>query len=130
MIVVDTSVLIDVERGKLKLSDFADPAQPIAISSLTASELLHGVYKAKDATHRARRESFVERLLAAVPVLPFDTVAARVHARLWADLSSAGISIGSHDLIIGATALTRGCAIATRDQRSFHHIPGLDVIHP
>lgn len=128
MIIIDTSILIDVERGTLKLSDLVDPAENVAISSLTASELLHGVYRAKDATHRARRESFVEQLLANVPVLPFDTVAARVHARLWADLSSAGSAVGSHDLIIAATAIARGCPLLTRDRRSFPRIPGLDLL--
>jgi predicted nucleic acid-binding protein len=60
-------------------------------------------------------------------VLPFDLVAARIHARLWADAASKGLSLGAHDLLIAAIALATGCLVATRDRRSFPNIPGLDV---
>lgn len=44
--VIDSSVLIAAERGKLDLprvlADHGD--EPIAISAITASELLHGVH--------------------------------------------------------------------------------------
>jgi len=36
--------------------------------------------------------------------------------------------VGSHDLVIGATALAAGYRVATRDTRSFGKIPGLDVV--
>jgi tRNA(fMet)-specific endonuclease VapC len=128
VILVDTSVLIAVERGAFRLSDVIVPNEGIAIASVTASELLHGVYRAKDASLRAKRESFVERVIAQVPVLPFDIIAARLHARLWAELASTGIAVGAHDLIIAATALANGASVATRDQRSFPRIPGLTVV--
>ena len=54
-------------------------------------------------------------------------VVARVHARLWAELASSGVTLGAHDLIIGATALACGWPVATRDTRSFAKIPGLEV---
>src|SRR5262249_11834293 len=44
-----------------------------------------------------RREALVESILAAVPVLDFDLLAARAHARLWADLVNAGSDVGAHD---------------------------------
>jgi predicted nucleic acid-binding protein len=37
--------------------------------------------------------------------------------------------VGAHDLIIAATALSLGYAIATRDRRSFPKIRGLDVVY-
>jgi tRNA(fMet)-specific endonuclease VapC len=128
MILVDTSVFIAVERGAFRLSDVVVPSEGIALAAVTASELLHGVYRAKDANLRAKRESFVERVLAQVPVLPFDMIAARLHARLWAELAATGIAVGAHDLIIAATALANGGSVATRDQRSFPRIPGLTVV--
>src|SRR5262249_46190258 len=70
----------------------------------------------------------VESLLSRLPVLPFDLVVARVHARLWADLAGQGVNVGAHDLLIAATAIAAGGAMATRDQRSFPRIPGL-VVH-
>lgn len=127
---IDASVLIAAERGRLDWDDVvADHAEvEVALAAITASELLHGVHRATSARIRSRREAFVERVLGRVPVIPFDLVAARVHARVWADLAAKGISVGAHDLIIGATALATGGRVATRDIRSFPRIPGLDLV--
>jgi len=127
---IDSSVLIAAERGKLDLSALLSesPDWLVAISAVTASELLHGVHRASKSRHRPRREAFVEQLLRHWPVVPFDLVAARVHARIWSDLASKGVSIGSHDLMIAATALANGYSVATCDKRSFPKVPGLDVI--
>lgn len=127
---IDSSVLIAAERQALDLAavlpDQADDA--VAIAAITAAELLHGVQRAATAAQRQRREAFVERLLAALPVLPFDLVTARIHASLWAGLAARGASIGAHDLLIGATAIAAGYRVVTRDRRSFARIPGLDVV--
>jgi predicted nucleic acid-binding protein len=63
-----------------------------------------------------------------LPVFPFDLVTARIHATLWASLAAKGASVGSHDLLIGATAIALGYRVATRDRRSFGKIPGLEVV--
>lgn len=76
---------------------------------------------------KARREAFVEAVLEAIPVLPFDLLAARVHARLSAELAAAGRSIGAHDLLIAATALAHGYAVATENPKHFRAVPGLVV---
>ncbi|WP_438010459.1 PIN domain-containing protein [Sorangium sp. So ce321] len=123
-------MLIAAERGKLDLEqvlrDHGD--EPVAIATITASELLHGVHRAVEASQRARREAFVERLLAHLSLIPFDLVVARVHARLSAELAARGSPVGAHDLLI-ATALAVGYDVATRDDRSFPRIPGLTVLH-
>jgi len=126
---IDASVLIAAERGQLNLDEvsarFAE--EDVALSAVTASELLHGLYRARTAAQRHRRQAFVEGLLAQLPVVPFDLTVARVHASLWADLSRRGVVIGERDLMIGATAIAKDYSIATRDQRSFPKIPGLKV---
>jgi tRNA(fMet)-specific endonuclease VapC len=127
---IDSSVLIDVERGRLHLEDLlrGHLDEDFAVSAITASELLHGVHRAKTAAQRSGREAFVEGLLAHLPVIPFDLVTARIHARLGADLASRRVAVGPHDLIIGATAVARGYNVATRDERSFPKIPGLSLL--
>lgn len=127
---IDSSVLIDIERGSIDLGRLPLEAadEDIAISSVTAAELLHGVHRASKGRIRARREAFVERLLEAWPVLPFDLIAARIHAKLWAELAAKGVSIGAYDLMIGATAVANGLQLITRDKRSFPKIPGLQVL--
>lgn len=42
-----------------------------------------------------------------------------MHARLVSELASRGTPVGAHDLIIAATAIPYGYAVAARDQRSF-----------
>lgn len=128
-VVVDSSVFIASERGSfdLRAKLEARREEPAAISAITVSELLHGVHRATSSDVKMRREAFVERILSSVAVIPFDEVVARVHARLWATLASSGVSLGAHDLMIGATALALGWTVATRDTRTFPKIPALDV---
>ena len=127
---IDSSILIAGAREALDL-DAAMSAhweEPVGIAAITASELLHGLQRAATTSQRQRREAFVERLLAVLPVLPFDLVTARVHASLWARLAAKGTNVGSHDLLIGATAIAAGYRVATRDRRSFGRIPDLEVV--
>src|SRR3954468_10831431 len=126
--VIDSSVLIAAERGKLDLATAvaAHGDEALAIATITAAELLDGVHRATD-LHRARREAFVEQLLAEMFVVPFDLIAARVHATLSAELAIQRQPVGAHDLLIAATAISLGFAVATRDERSFPRIPGLAI---
>ena len=130
MVVIDSSVLIAVERGQLDLGSVlaASGSAAVGMAAISASEMLHGVHRATTPARRALREGFVERLISSMSVLPFDLTVARLHARVWADMAAQGISIGAHDLIIAATALANGGAVATRDERSFPRIPGLAVL--
>ena len=126
---IDSSVLIAAERGDLALDAFSAryAEEDIAISAVTASELLHGVHRARTAAQRHRRQAFVEGLPAQLPVIAFDLTVARVHASLWADLAKRGVVVGERDLMIGSTAIARNYSVATRDERSFSKIPGLSV---
>jgi tRNA(fMet)-specific endonuclease VapC len=124
---IDTSVFVAWERKQLAEADLRRLAgdEPIALSVITASELLHGVHRADTAQRRGRRETFVEAILSALPVLPIDLEVSRRHAEVWADLRARGELIGAHDLLIAATALTHDLTIATGNEREFGRIEGL-----
>jgi predicted nucleic acid-binding protein len=126
---IDSSVLVAADRGLLDLDRLLESQgdEAVALAAISASELLHGLHRLKG-VRRARSEAFVERILAALPIVPFDLAAARVHAVLAADLRAKGTPVGPHDLLIAATAVLRGDAVATRDLRSFPRIHGLDVV--
>jgi predicted nucleic acid-binding protein len=128
-ILIDSSVLIAAERGQLNLDLLSKrfAQDDTAISAVTASELLHGVYRATTSAQRHRRQAFVEGVLAQLPVIAFDLTAARVHASLWADLAKRGVAVGERDLMIGATAIANDYELATRDERSFAKMPGLKL---
>lgn len=124
---IDSSIFIAAERGTLDLDALLtnERQERFALSAVTASELLHGVHRADTAARRLRREAYVDAIFSTIPILAFDLLAARAHARLSAHLVSAGVTIGAHDLIIAATALSRGMDVVSRDERSFPRIPGL-----
>ncbi|MGH2543510.1 MAG: PIN domain-containing protein, partial [Ardenticatenaceae bacterium] len=107
---IDSSIFIALERRGQSLRTLARaaPPEPIALASITASELLMGVHRADTAARRVRRAAFVEAILTRVPVLPFDLQVARVHAQIGAELAAVGQPIGAHELIIAATALAYG----------------------
>ncbi len=103
------------------------PEEFFGLASITISELLHGVHRAETAARRLRREAFVEKVIELFPVMSFDTSAARVYARLWANLARKGTRIGAHDLLIAATAISVGYSVATSDRRDYSRIPELTV---
>lgn len=128
-VLIDASVLIDHERGRLDLSTRLQgrEEEEFFLSVVTASELLHGVHRAAEPSSRARRSAFVEAALDRFPILSLDLGTARAHARLWADLAAAGTPIGAHDLWLAAACLARGLSLATGNPRDFERVPGLDV---
>jgi tRNA(fMet)-specific endonuclease VapC len=126
-VLIDTTVLVNAERRGQALDEVIGD-QDRAISVITASELLHGVHRAKEGAVRARRSAFVEHVISAMEPLPITTAIARAHAAVWAELEKEGNLIGAHDLWIGATALSHGMGVATANTRDFGRVPGLNVV--
>lgn len=125
--ILDTSVLIAAERNTFRFEGLLESLgdEPVAVAAITASELLHGCLRAADAGVRARRAAFVDAILDLFPVLPFGLAEARRHAELWAELIRRGTLIGTHDLLIAATALARGERLLTLNRQEFARVPGL-----
>jgi len=128
-VLIDSSVLIEHERGRVDLTRHLEgrAEEEFFLSVVTASELLHGVHRARDTAVGARRSAFVEAILARFPLLPVDLETARTHARLWADLLNVGTPVGPHDLWLAATAVAHGLALVTVNVREFRRVPGLTV---
>jgi tRNA(fMet)-specific endonuclease VapC len=128
-VLIDASVLIEHERGRLDLkANLANREdEEFFLSVITASELLHGVHRARDASARARRSAWVEAILERFPLLPVDLTSARVHAQLWAELAKQGRLIGPNDLWLSAQAVAHGLTVVTRNRREFDRVPGLAV---
>ena len=114
-ILIDSNVLIAIERKKVDVSSFirGREDEEMFLSVVSASELLHGVYHAKEPGIRSKRRAFVEAVLSAFPVLEIDLATARSHAQLWSDLEEEGIMVGLHDSWLAATCLAHGLAIVT-----------------
>lgn len=130
-LILDTDVIIAGEKGRLDLGAWLRSRTPeqVQIAAITVAELWHGVERAKG-SYRSERERYLRIILSIVPVVPYTEQTAYEHARLWAELETAGNRIGYYDMVVGATALERGSAVATFNKRHFGRISGLTVIEP
>jgi tRNA(fMet)-specific endonuclease VapC len=72
-------------------------------------------------------ERLENTLLPNLPVLPFDTAAARRYGEVGAELERRGTPIGDADPRIAAIALVRGHTVVTGNRRHFQRVPGLQV---
>jgi predicted nucleic acid-binding protein len=128
-ILIDSSVLIGIERGQIDLAEMirGREEEEFYISVITASELLHGVWRAMDADTRTRRSAFVEGVIQQFPILAVDLGVARIHAQITADLRGRGRPIGAQDAWLAATCIARGLTLATANLREFEQVPGLTV---
>ena len=97
----------------------------VGMSVITLLELYKGVPGARD-PQLSRTQ--IENLLEVVEVVPVDEPVCRLFAEIWARLRSAGNLIGDYDLLIGATALSRGLTLLTNNRRHFKRIEGLSIV--
>jgi tRNA(fMet)-specific endonuclease VapC len=130
-IVLDADVIIKGEKGNFDLRRWlaSQKDQELEIAAVTVAELWHGVERAT-VPRRARRERYVQTIVGRLSILPYTEVTALEHARIWAALETSGKMIGYYDLIVAATALEHGSAVATFNQRHFSQVSGLKVIEP
>jgi predicted nucleic acid-binding protein len=131
-LILDSSLFIADERNRFNLASWlrARPPEPVAVSAITLSELWFGIESEPDTDRLRRRTRWLEKTIRRLEVVPLDAAMARVHARLWLQLSNAGLMIGPHDLIVAAAAVHRRWTVATFNATEFRHVRGLEVIEP
>lgn len=125
-LLLDTTVLVDTERGRGQLEDLIGDNDSVAIAAITAAELLVGVHRATR-RHRDRRKAFVDAVLDVIPILPYDAEVAVVHAELLAEIQRAGRARGAHNLIIAATGRATNRTVVTADPKGFDGLTGVSV---
>ena len=127
MYALDTCICIDFLRGKLPLAyrimRESDP-RLFKVPAVVEAELRVGAEKSRDP---ARSRRIVEVFLLPFEILPFDSEAARLYGSLRAELERQGNVIGGNDLLIAATALSRGATLVTHNVREFKRIPALPL---
>lgn len=127
-ILLDTSVLILAERQGSTIRSALPAEAEVGLSVVSVAEYWKGVERAETATRRQRRVDFYDRALARLTQIDVDVPIALMSARLWADLERRGSILGAFDLLIAATALTLGWALATADVRDFRRVDDLELI--
>ncbi|SRR6266481_5297088 len=133
-LILDSSVVIDAERRGDTVVRLIEQVvkiagdQDAALSTIGLTELVHGIYRAQTPVIRQRRESFIKELLDDLAVYPYTKECAMLAGRIDGEQQGLGMVIPFADLLIGATALTLGYSVLTRNARHFQKIPGLSVI--
>ena len=128
-LVLDTSVLIEAERGKLALSSIlrkSFPKESIYISSISVSELYLGAHLSQKSFNEQRTTS-IEIMISSLIILDFDSKVAKAHAKVWSQLKKKGILIGPYELIIAATCLYHQHSLLTFNIKEFSRVPNLKL---
>lgn len=119
MIVLDTTVLIDVLRGHRPALDYLRSLNEIpACSEITRVEVMRGI--------RNRERDAVEQLMRTLRWVPVDEQIARragALGRAW----RRSHALASADLVIGATAQELAAGLATSNVR---HFPMFEALTP
>jgi tRNA(fMet)-specific endonuclease VapC len=126
-LLLDTTFLIDAERGTTGLDELIGDDDDVAIAAITIAELIVGVDLAS-ARQRPRRRSYVDDIVSSIPILPYDAAVALHHAKLLVAVRRSGRPRGAHDLVIAATAAAAGRILVTADRRAFDELPGVTTI--
>ncbi|HEY1670490.1 MAG TPA: PIN domain-containing protein [Trebonia sp.] len=123
-VILDTGVLIAIERGKLDV-DTVLGIDDAAIAAITAMDLLVGVERADDA-HRQSRAVRVEAILSSLPIESYTVGVARVHARLVVEAMAKGRPRSANDMMIAATAAaTSRILLSTDATAGFDQLAGV-----
>ncbi len=133
-VILDSSAVIEAERQHLNVAQFLKQIvqkvgeMEAALCSITVAELAHGIYRADTPERRERRRVFLDELKAAMPIYAITAGTAELVGKIGGESSAAGVTIPFDDLLIGACAMERGYAVATRNVRHFQKIRGLNLI--
>lgn len=135
-IILDSSVIIAAERKRQTVEDLLTSIGQtfgeieIAISAVTLAELVHGVARANTPEIRIARRAFIDELKKHVPVHPISDSTAEIAGQISGEQAAKGITLPADDLLIGASAVEQGYAVATLNIRHFQKIPGLRLLAP
>lgn len=123
---LDTNICIFGIKGHAKVLQniTSHPAKEICISSITYSELCHGVENSQAVL---KNKLLLHSFLAAIKILPFDAEAAEAYGKIRTYLQKQGTPIGPLDTLIAAHGQAAGAVIVTNNTREFSRVPGLNL---
>jgi tRNA(fMet)-specific endonuclease VapC len=121
MYMLDTSVCVDLIRGRVSETDLPAPSECV-LSVITVAELEVGIRRS---TRPAAQRQAVEAFTGFFEVMPWDLQAASHYGDLRVDLEKRGLGIGPLDLLIAAHARRLGATLVTGNIREFRRVAGL-----
>jgi len=130
-VIVDTSIWVDVERGRLGAAAMEALLgnEPVFLTPMTIAELQYGVMRAKTDAQQNRRAAMLARMKAK-PCVIVDKTTGEIFGTIAAQLDARGRTSRHRvqDLWIASLAIQHGHKLLTRNRRDFEDIPGLTVL--
>ncbi|MDZ7842406.1 MAG: type II toxin-antitoxin system VapC family toxin [Gammaproteobacteria bacterium] len=123
---LDTNMLSDLIRqpqGTVASRIASVGENAICTSIVVAAELRYGAVKSTSRKIADR----VDLVLNALNVLPLESPADRIYARIRQQLTQRGAPIGPNDLLIAAHVLALDLTVVTANEGEFARVPGLKV---
>ena len=122
LVLLDTSWCLEIMRGNPMPQKWR--THQFIISSIVERELWAGVYHSGGKIERVK----VEKRLASVERVPFESKVAEASGKILETLSKAGKSIGDFDCQIAGHALALNARLATKNKRHFQQIQELNLL--
>jgi len=125
--ILDTNTLIYFFKGIGSVADNVLAVSPkdIGIPAVVLYELEYGIAKS---TSPKKRTKQLEELCALVEVLTFGNEEAKTSATIRAVLEKKGTPIGSYDVMIAGTALSKQGVLVTSNTKEFRRVPKLKIV--
>lgn len=125
---IDTSVLISIERGEVLTADVFKPGRAMLLSSVVHAELLVGFDLDKNLARAARARAFFGEIRNLFDYVEFGSVEAECYAELTHFATRTGSKRSPMDTLIAAVAKTQNATILTHDRAAnFAGLPGVKV---
>lgn len=128
-LVIDTSALVQIDRGKIVSKDLPFANEALVLPMIVWAEALIGVRLASSPDRAAGRRGLLERIRLVTSFEPFSPEAAEIYADLYSQLRKAGTPIPQNDLQIAAIALSLdfGVLVGMQDEKHFRQFEELRV---
>ena len=129
MLALDSNTISYYFRGDSQLVPRLQAMAPeeVGVPAIVAYELRYGLLRLPPQAARPRLEA-LEKLLRPMQILAFDAACAEHAATIRCALEKIGMPIGTHDVLIAATALRHQARLVTRNEREFGRVPNLQII--
>ena len=126
----DTTVLVDIDRGGVadRVARLDDEGRH-AISTVSVTELRHGVNSRYGDSGRDDALEQLDRLLARFDIRPVTRAIATAAADIITQLKRAGLPLHDlHDVYVGATATVEQLPVLTANVDHFDRMDGVSVV--
>ena len=127
---VDTNIVSEIMRARPNpqvVALWETHYRQIAMASVTWHELWLGVQMDRSKKRQVRNSILLQSIKQALPILPYDEIAAYTHALEKTRLIRSGVTPAHLDGQIASIAITQALTLVTRNTKDFQHFNQLHL---